>query len=197
MTTPAMSTAARTVPTTATGGSRGRPGRLAAIARRVLLVLHLAAGLGWLGVTSTFVVLTLWLLGSRDPATVRAGYTIHELIVVWLARPAAIGAATTGLLLVLTTTGRRARRWWMWWVPAKFALVVATVVVTVGISPDALRFAVAHADAVGTAAYTDTQQALAWVAIYHVVMITAATVLAVFRPGGRFRPHRSTIGETS
>ncbi len=160
-------------------------------------MLHLAAGLGWLGVTSTFVVLTLWLLGSRDPAALRTGYTIHELMVVWLARPAAIGAATTGLLLVLTTTRRRARRWWLWWVPAKFALVVATVVVTVGISPAALRFAVAHADAVGTAGYTDTQHALAWVAVYHVVMITAAAVLAVFRPGGRFRPHRPTIGERS
>jgi hypothetical protein len=39
----------------------------------VLLVLHLATGLGWLGVTATFLVLTVWLLGSRDPPTVRTG----------------------------------------------------------------------------------------------------------------------------
>lgn len=77
----------------------------AAIARRVLLLLHLAAGLGWPGVTSAFVVLTLWLLGSRDPATVRTGYAVHELLVVWVARPAAIGVAATGLLLAVTAAG--------------------------------------------------------------------------------------------
>lgn len=170
-----------TPPATPTGSAR--------LARRVLLVLHLATGLGWLGVTATFVVLTLWLLGHPDPATVRTGYAVHELMVVWLARPAAIGATVTGLALALTT-GRRTR-WWMWWVPAKLALVVATVVVTVNVSPAALRHAVEHADTIGTPAYTGTQHALVLMAIYHVVMITAAVVLSVFRPGARFRrpPH--------
>jgi hypothetical protein len=172
------------VPAAPAGGSRGGP---ASLARRVLLVLHLATGLGWLGVTATFLVLTLWLLGSRDPATVRTGYAFHELAVVWLARPAAIGSTATGLLLVLIAGRYRRLRRWLWWVPAKLALVVATVVVTVSISPEALRFAVDHADAVGTPAYTDIQYALVLVAIYHVVMITAAAVLAVFRPGARFR----------
>jgi inactivated superfamily I helicase len=84
--------------------------------------------------------------------------------------------------------GRYSRpRRWLWWVPAKLALVVATVVVTVGISPEALRFAVEHADTVGTPAYTDIQYALVLVAIHHVVMITAAAVLSVFRPGARSR----------
>ena len=174
------------------GGVRPRP-RPGASARRVLLLLHLAAGLGWLGVTSAFVVLTLWLLDSRDPATVRTGYAVHELLVVWVARPAAIGVAVTGLLLTLTAGRRRPARWWRWWVPAKLALVVATVVVTVGISPAALRFAVDHADTVGSPAYTDNQYAVVLVAIYHVTMISAAALLAVFRPGARHTPRRSGV----
>lgn len=197
MTTTAASTTARGRLQASASVGRARPGP-ARIARRVLLVLHLATGLGWLGVTATFVVLTIWLLASRDPATVRTGYAVHELLVVWLARPAAIGAAATGLLLALTVTaGRyRAPRWWLWWVPAKLALVVATVVVTVSISPAALRFAVDYADTVGAPAYTDIQHALVLVAIYHVVMISAAAALAVFRPGARFRRPRRT-GRTS
>lgn len=155
--------------------------------RRVLLLLHMAAGLGWLGVTAAFVVLTLWLLGIRDPDTVRTGYAVHELLVVWVARPAAIGVAVIGLLLAFTAGRSRPPRWWLWWLPAKLALVVATVVVTVGVSPAALRFAVAHADTVGSPAYTATQQSLVLVAIYHVVMISAAALLAVFRPGARLR----------
>ncbi|WP_328304619.1 hypothetical protein [Actinomycetospora sp. NBC_00405] len=164
--------------------------RSAAGARRVLLLLHLAMGLGWLGVTSAFVVLTVWLLDVRDPATVRTGYLVHELLVVWVARPAAIGVAATGMLLALTAGRRRAPRWWLWWVPAKLALVVATVVVTVSVSPAALRFAVGHADTVGSPAYTDIQHALVLVAIYHVAMITAAALLAISRPGTRFRSAR-------
>lgn len=190
---------------TTTSASTAAPGRpqvlpapagMAPRARRVLLVLHLAAGLGWLGVTSTFVELTRWLLGSRDPATVRTGYAVQELLVVWLARPAAIGVAATGLLLAVTAGRSRPPRWWLWWVPAKLALVVATVVVTVGISPAALRFAIDHAETVGSPTYTDTRHALVLVAAYHVVMITAAAVLAVFRPGARFRGPRRT-GRTS
>lgn len=181
------------VPAALAGRPRVGP---ASLARRVLLVLHLATGLGWLGVTAAFVVLTLWLLGSRDPATVRTGYAVHELVVVWLARPAAIGATLTGLLLVLAAGRNRRSRWWLWWVPAKLALVVATVVVTVSISPAALRFAVDHADAVGTPAYSDVQHTLVLMAVYHVVMIIVAAVLAVFRPGARFRRARA-VGRPS
>lgn len=172
---------------------RARPGRGAA-ARRVLLLLHLSAGFGWLGVTSAFVVLTLWLLDSRDPDTLRTGYAVHELLVVWVARPAAIGVAATGLLLALTASRDRPPRWWLWWVPAKLALVIATVVVTVSVSPAALRLAVDHADTVGSATYTDTQHALVLVAIYHVTMISAAALLAIFRPGARLRvPRRPKV----
>jgi hypothetical protein len=154
----------------------------------------MVAGLGWLGVTTAFVVLTLWLLDSRDPATVRTGYAVHELLVVWVARPAAIGVSVTGLLLVTTAGRLRPPRWWLWWVPAKLVLVVLTVVVTVSVSPAALRVAVDHADGVGTPAYSDTQYALVLVAFYHVAMISAAALLAVFRPGARRVRRNAEVG---
>ncbi|HLU56153.1 MAG TPA: hypothetical protein VKZ81_11885 [Pseudonocardia sp.] len=173
-----------TTPVPSAPGTRPRGGP-ASLARRAVLVLHLALGLGWLGVTAAFLVLTVWLLDVRDPATLRAGYAFHDLAVVWLARPAAIGSTSTGLLLVLLAGRFPAWRRWLWWVPAKLALVVTTVVVTVNISPEALRVAVDRADAVGSPAYTEVQYALVGVAVFHVVMITAAAVLSVFRPGVR------------
>lgn len=188
-TTSTRPTAPARPPASATSAGRARPGP-AVLARRVLLVLHVSTGVGWLGVTATFVVLTVWLLGSQDPAVLRTGYAVHELTVVWLARPAAIGAAVTGLLLALTAGWYRRSRWWLWWVPAKLVLVVATVVVTVSISPAALRFAIDDADTAGTPAYIATQHALVFVAIYHVVMISAAIVLAVLRPGRPWRAAR-------
>ena len=165
-----------------------RPSRPHRAGRRALLLLHLATSMGWLGVTAAFVVLTAWLSASSDPAALRTGYGIHELLVVWLARPAAIGATVTGLLLAVTARPTHPRTWRRrWWLPAKLALVVATVVVTVNVSPDALRSAVDGAEAVGTTGYAEVQQTLVLMAIYHVVMISAAAVLAVHKPVRRSR----------
>jgi hypothetical protein len=94
------------------------------------VLLHLATGLGWLGVTSAFVVLTLRLVDVRDPAVVRIGYAVHELLVVWVTRPAAIGVAATGLLLT-ATAGRGPSRWWLWWVPAKLVLISAAALLAI------------------------------------------------------------------
>lgn len=165
-----------------------RPSRPGRAGQRVLLLLHLATALGWLGVTATFVVLTVWLSAADDPATLRTGYGIHELVVDWLARPAAIGTTVTGLLLALTARRSHPRTWSRrWWLPAKLALVVATVVVTVNVSPDALRAGVERAATVGTAAYAEVQQTLVLMALYHVVMIGAAAALAVYKPTRRSR----------
>jgi hypothetical protein len=186
-TTPPAAASAPSGPDTGTGAARGRPGRVASAGRRMLLVGHIGLAAGWLGVTATFLVLTLWLATVRDPGVLRAGYGVHELVVTWLARPAAIGAAATGLLLALSAGRGRGRGWWTWWVPAKAALVVATVLATAPTSPPALTYAITSADRAGTAAYASVQQTLVALALYHVVMITVALGLAVFKPGRRRR----------
>ncbi len=154
---------------------------------KVIFLVHIAAAVGWLGVTSTFLVLTVSLLGRRDAATLRTGYAIHELIVTWLARPAALVTLGTGLVLALGTGWGRFRHWW---VPAKLVLLVATVALTVTVSPTVLPYAVEHADTAGTPAYSDAQHTLVLMALYHVVMISTAAGLAVFKPGGRRRRPR-------
>lgn len=78
-----------------------------------------------------------------------------------------------------------------WWVLAKLVLLVATVVVTVLVSPELLSYAVEHAESVGTPAYTSAQRTLVLMALYHVVMIGAAAVLSVYKPGGWLRRSRA------
>jgi hypothetical protein len=68
---------------------------------------------------------------------------------------------------------------------AKLVLLVATVAVTVSISPDTLAFAITYAEASGTPAYTEAQYVLVALAFFHVAMIGAATALSVFKPGRR------------
>lgn len=149
--------------------------------------MHIVGSIGWLGVTATFVVLTLALLDISDPATLRSGYAMHELMVTWLARPAALLTLGTGLVLSFGTPWGLHR---YWWVLAKLVLLVATVVVTVSVSPELLGYAVEHAGSVGTPAYTGAQRTLVLMALYHVVMIGAAAALSVYKPGGRLRRPR-------
>lgn len=183
-----------------TAGRRRSTSRLPRGLRNVILLVHVAAAVGWLGVTSTFLVLTVSLLDSRDPATLRVGYAVHELMVTWLARPAALLALGTGLVLAVGTGWSPVRHWW---VPAKLALLVATVVLTITVSPTLLPYAVEHAADAGTPAYTDAQQTLVLMALYHVVMIGTALALAVFKPGRRERrrlrrtPHSPDIGPSA
>lgn len=66
--------------------ARRRPW-LSGARRKAVLLVHIVGSVGWLGVTATFVVLTISLLTVRDAATLRSGYAVHELMVTWLARP--------------------------------------------------------------------------------------------------------------
>jgi hypothetical protein len=95
------------------------------------------------------------------------------MLVTWLARPAALATLGTGLMLALSTRWGLLRHWWP---PAKLVLLVATVALTVTVSPDALRYAVDHAESAGTAAYTDVQHTLVLMAAYHVVSTPTAPV---------------------
>lgn len=152
------------------------------------MFVHIIGSVGWLGVTATFVVLTLSLLGTEDAATLRLGYGIHELMVTWLARPAALLTLGTGLVLAFGTPWGLTR---FWWVPTKLLLLVATVALTVSVSPDMLGYVVAHAEAAGTPDYAQAQRILVLMALYHVGMIGAAAALSVYKPGGRLRRGRS------
>lgn len=85
------------------GALRRRPPRLSRDWRKAVVLVHVVGSVGWLGVTATFLVLTLALLGNRDAATLRSGYAVHELMVTWLARPAALLTLGTGLVLSFGT----------------------------------------------------------------------------------------------
>ncbi|MGH3586277.1 MAG: DUF2269 family protein [Pseudonocardia sp.] len=178
---------------------RARPGRpkarsgrvlplLQPVWRKLVVLAHVVGSVGWLGVSAGFLVLTLALHGESDPATLRFGYSLHELTVAWLARPAALLTLFTGLVLALGTRWGLTRHWW---VPAKLALLLATVVVTISVSPEMLRYAVERAETAGTPDYLRAQSVLVAMAFYHVGMIGAAAALSVFKPGGRtLRAHK-------
>lgn len=155
------------------GGERERTtgGRLSPGWRRAVLVVHLIAGVGWLGVA----VAVLALVALDSPAGYEA--MLHLVEVLVLPPPFAIGiaASLSGVVLGLGT------KWGLFrhtWVVAKMVLLFAAFT----LSGLLLREPLAQAVETGTA-----PGALALRASAQIAVLAAITVISVFKPWGRLR----------
>ncbi|MBT2367203.1 DUF2269 domain-containing protein [Streptomyces sp. ISL-10] len=97
-------------------------------ARRAILVVHVAASAGWLGLTLGLLALALtaWTTGSA-PA-VEASYRSMKVFTDWLLLPLAFLTLLSGLVLSLGTKWGLARHWW---IAIKFWLTLATITASV------------------------------------------------------------------
>jgi hypothetical protein len=145
--------------------------RLRGRSHKVALTAHILTSVGWFGVA--LVVAVLGLVGSitNDPVLRRAVYRTVELF-PWLSIPIGLAAIATGVWLGLGTAHGVFRRWW---VVVKLGISAAVVVT------DALVVArFAHQAAVTGLAARPLRDGT----IAHVVVLTVATVLSVFKPWG-------------
>ncbi len=163
------------------GGSRFR---LSPRWRKGALLLHILASVGWFGIAAATLVLTLSASGQDDPEVVRAAYRFHEQLVDTIARPAALATLGTGLVLSFGTPWGLTRYYWPL---AKFVLTIATILITVLLSPAWISTAIAQADAVELGELSTVQNNLVGMAVFHLVTIGLAAGLAIYKPGGRIR----------
>lgn len=104
--------------------NRDRAGRfhLGRRSRRLVLLAHLIAALGWLGVDVVLGVLAVTGFTSNDPARVAASYTALDAFAVPLLLIFGLGTLGSGLLLSIGS------RWGVlryWWVATKLVLNLA------------------------------------------------------------------------
>lgn len=158
---------------TATSGTgTGRRGfRLRRRPHKIALTAHVLASVGWFGIAAVLAFCGLAAAVTTDDTLSRALYRTMETL-PWLSIPTGVTAVATGALLGLATTYGLVR---YWWVVAKIAIAVAVVVT------DALVVAAVAHDAVITG---QAPPPLYGSTIAHVVVLAAATVLAVFKPWG-------------
>lgn len=101
--------------------------------RRLLLALHLAFSVGWLGAVCAYLALAVAVPVTDDPAVVRAAWIGMELIGWYAIVPLAVGALATGLLMGAVT------RWGLlrhYWVLVSLVTTVALVIVLLLHMPD-------------------------------------------------------------
>jgi hypothetical protein len=164
--------------------------RLTPLARKALLVLHLIAAIGWIGVDIALLVLLVTVRTSNDAALVISGFNAIGLVVPAAVPPLSLGILVTGLILGLGTR----------WVFIKLLLsLVMTVLVFVSLVPavrgmDVLSTTTLSADAV-RASLGAIPTMLLFPPTVSLLMLSIATILSIFKPWQRTPWNREGAAE--
>ncbi|MCU1457820.1 MAG: hypothetical protein JWL73_1912 [Actinomycetia bacterium] len=139
---------------------------------KVALLTHILASVGWFGIAAVVAFLAIGAGATGDADLRHAGYRVLETL-PWLSIPVGAAAVLTGAVLSLGTAWGFVRHWW---VVAKIAIATAVIVTDAVVIASFAHDAAAAGHAAGP---------LRDGAIAHVVALTVATVLSVFKPRAR------------
>ena len=151
--------------------------------RQLVLTLHLTTSIGWVGAAFAFLALAILGMTSDVESVVRAAYLVMDPAAGLILVPLAVAALITGIVISLVTPWGLFRHYWV-----LFKLAITTFATLVLLT------------------YTTTFNQLAGVAgdlavpiervrnpspvlhsVLAIVLLTIATVLAVYKPRGMTR----------
>ena len=178
-------------PTPSARGPSSRPtGRsLSPRQRKLALATHIVVSVGLLGIYAAMLILGTVAATTPDPETSGAGYRSLGIL-RGVIPPAAGGVVVTGVILALGTP------WGLFkhsWVVVKLALAVAAFPVSILVVFPAVRLAIAATSPAAPLTAPDLGSApLLLIAASGaiVLMLGAATVIAVYKPWGAIRRAR-------
>jgi uncharacterized membrane protein len=81
--------------------------------RKLALTAHVVSSVAWIGAVTSFLVLAVAGLTSREAATVRAAYITMELIAWLVIVPLSLASPLTGLIQALGTPWGLFRHYWV------------------------------------------------------------------------------------
>jgi hypothetical protein len=113
-----VATAARDEP------GRARARRLTPRNRKLILVIHVAVSVGWLGIAAVMVVIGVTLRTTDDPRILHGGYRLMEIVDNGLIIPTTLLTLISGVLSGLGTTWGLLKHYW---VLAKLGLVLLAI----------------------------------------------------------------------
>jgi hypothetical protein len=150
--------------------------------RKVGLVAHVTASVGWLGAVVGFLALAICGLMSPVPSVVRASYIAMELVGWCVFVPLSIASLLTGVVQGMGTSWGLFRHYW---VVAKLAItVVASALLLLHMRIASHMAEVATLGALGGGDLRALRIQLIADAAGAVVVLLIATALSVFKPQG-------------
>ena len=160
--------------------------RLSPATYKLVLTAHVIVSVGWLGVVVAKVVLGLVALATRAPELAGALYVAMNVLNVAFP-PLAIAAIVTGVTLSLGT------KWGLvqhYWVATKLVLTVGVIATAVQIGGRLVEQVSAAPSSVVAGGgmgegIASVLPLLTVLAVVHLLMLAAATVLSVYKPWGK------------
>jgi hypothetical protein len=147
--------------------------------RRLVLTAHISVSVGWLGAIVAFLALAIAGVASDDAQTVRAAYLAMDVMGWYALVPLALASLVTGLIQSLTGTWGLFRHYW---VVFKLLINVFATLVLLLYTQTLEQLADIAAETTSLDALRSPSPLLH--AIAAMLLLVAATILAVYKPRG-------------
>ncbi|MCA1584917.1 MAG: DUF2269 domain-containing protein [Acidobacteria bacterium] len=148
--------------------------------RRFTVTTHVTSSVGWLGAVLVFLALAAIGLSSEDERTVRGAYLVMAPAAWFVLVPLAHASLFSGIALSLGTPWGLLRHYW---VAIKLVITVFATVILMVYMATFRQMARAAADPVVELGLVQNPSPLVH-AILALILLIAATVLAVYKPFG-------------
>ena len=161
-----------------------RPVRLPQRRRKAVLILHIIAGVGWIGVDLALLPVVITGLTTDDGETAAASYRAIAVLVPWTVPALSLLILTTGVILGLGTKWGLLR---YWWVATKLVIsLVLTTLVFVALLPGVSALEVTNATTGDddSSALEDPMVFL-YPPVVSCTLLGIAVILSVMKPWGR------------
>ena len=150
--------------------------------RKLALMAHVTASVGWLGAVIVFLMLSVLGVTSHDPQTVRGAHVVMEPIGWFVLVPLSLASLLTGVVQSLGTDWGVFRHYW---VVFKLAInLLATIVLLLYMQTLAYLADVAEP----ASSSADVRELRTLSPVLHagaaVLLLLVATTLAVYKPRG-------------
>lgn len=149
--------------------------------RKLALIAHITASVGWLGAVVAYLALDVTVRNSQDAQTLRAAYLAMGLIIRWAIVPLAFGSLTTGLVSSLGT------RWGLfrnYWVLFKLVLTLIATIVLLNETQTVSYMASVAADPTTSDEVLRSMGSTLVHSIGGLVVLLLTMILSVFKPRG-------------
>jgi len=153
--------------------------KLSSTPLKIVLTLHIIFSVGLLGDSAGYLAVAIHGANAPDPAVAVVSYQILQMFAFMFGIPLSFLALITGLLLALST------KWGVFrypWVTTKLLLIISVILVGALVLKDGMEAMITGRGG--------AEWRLIAGAVYDVVALTGATVLAVFKPGKRWLAKR-------
>ena len=150
------------------------------VLHKLTLTLHIMFSVGLLGDSAGYLAVAIRGATTSDPALAAASYQMLQMFAFVFGIPLSFAALITGVLLGIGT------RWGVFqypWVTAKLILIVSVIAVGALVLKDGMTAMISGPGGADTRLIAG--------AAYDVGALVAATTLAVFKPGGRWKAPRT------